>query len=45
MHTLLAQAIRGGQSYQPTFETTAELHRLVDAITQASDGGREVAFE
>ena len=32
------------KSRQPTFETAVELHRLVDAIKQASDTGREVAF-
>jgi predicted dehydrogenase len=43
MYTLLAQAIGGGQARQPTFETAVELHRLVDAIKQASDDGREVS--
>ena len=42
MYTLFAQAIRGGESRQPTFETAVELHRLVDAVKQASDTGREV---
>jgi predicted dehydrogenase len=50
MYTLFAQAIRegairGGESHQPTFETAVDLHRLVDAIKEASDGGREVSFE
>jgi predicted dehydrogenase len=49
MYTLFAQAIRegeirDGESRQPTFATAVELHRLVDAIKQASDGGREVIF-
>jgi predicted dehydrogenase len=44
MYTLFAQAIRGGGSRQPTFETAVELHRLIDVITQASDNGREAAF-
>jgi predicted dehydrogenase len=45
MYTQFARAIRSGQSHQPTFETAVELHRLVDAIKQASDEGREVGFE
>jgi predicted dehydrogenase len=45
MYTLFARAIRDGGSHQPTFETAVELHRLVDAIKQASDTGREVSFE
>jgi predicted dehydrogenase len=45
MYTLFAQAIHEGKSRQPTFETAVELHRLVDAITQASDNGREVSCE
>jgi predicted dehydrogenase len=44
MYTLFAQAIRGGKSRQPTFETAVDLHRLVDAIKRASDNGREVTF-
>ena len=44
MYTLLARAIRNGESRQPTFETAVDLHRLVDAIKQASDTGREVTF-
>ena len=49
MYTLFAQAIRdgairAGESRQPTFETAVGLHRLVDAIKQASDNGREVTF-
>ncbi len=44
MYTLFAQAIRGGGSRQPTFETAVELHRLIDAIKQASDNGREATF-
>jgi predicted dehydrogenase len=49
MYTLFAQAIRDralrGESRQPTFATAVELHRLVDAVKQASDNGREVACE
>jgi predicted dehydrogenase len=37
-------AIRDGKSRQPTFETAVDLHRLVDAIKQASDNGREASF-
>jgi predicted dehydrogenase len=50
MYTLFAQAIReravhDGESRQPTFAIAVDLHRLVDAIKQASDNGREVMFE
>ena len=45
MYTLFAGAIRGGGSQQPTFDTAVELHRLVDAIKQASDSGREVTYQ
>ena len=44
MYTLFARAIRDGKSHQPTFETAVDLHRLVDAIKQASDNGREATF-
>jgi predicted dehydrogenase len=39
MYALFAQAIRGGKSRQPTFETAVEVHRLIDAIKRASDDG------
>lgn len=42
MYCVFAQAIRTGQSRQPTFDTAVELHRFVDTIKQASDTGREV---
>ena len=47
MYTLFAEAIRDranetGEERRPTFETAVELHRLVDAIREASDTGREV---
>jgi predicted dehydrogenase len=45
MYTLFARAIRGGDSRQPTFATAVELHRLVDAIKQASYIGHEVTIE
>jgi predicted dehydrogenase len=45
MYTLFARAIRDRKSHQPTFETAVELHRLVDAIREASDNGREVRFD
>jgi len=45
MYTLFARAIRGGKSDQPNFATAVELHRLVDAIKQASDQGREESFK
>jgi predicted dehydrogenase len=44
MYTAFARAIHGGESHQPTFETAVDLHRLVDAIKQASDDGRAVTF-
>ncbi len=44
MYTLFAQAIRTGKGQQPNFATAVDLHRLVDAITQASDGEREVTL-
>jgi len=42
MYALFAQAIRDGNGQQPDFATAVELHRLVDAITDSSDSGREV---
>ncbi len=42
MYTLFARAIHDGNSQQPTFETAVELHRLIDAIREASDNGHEV---
>ena len=45
MYTSFAEAIREGASHQPTFATAVELHRLVDAIKQASDNGHELTFE
>jgi predicted dehydrogenase len=39
------RAIRDGESPHPTFGTAVDLHRLVDAIKQASDNGREAAFQ
>jgi predicted dehydrogenase len=44
MYTLFARAIRDGRSRQPDFATAVELHRLVDAVKQASDDGREARF-
>ena len=43
MYAEFGQAIREGRAAQPDFATAVELHRLVDAIRQASDTGREVA--
>jgi len=43
MYTLFAQAIRSGESRQPTFETAVGLHRLIDAIKLASADGHHVA--
>jgi predicted dehydrogenase len=50
MYALFAQAIRDrairdGENHQPTFDTAVELHRLIDAIKEASDNRREVTFE
>ena len=45
MYTLFARAIRGGETHQPTFATAVNLHRLVDAIKDVSDNGREAIFE
>jgi predicted dehydrogenase len=44
LYTLFAQAVRNRTSRHPTFETAVDLHRLVDAVKQASDNGREVTF-
>jgi predicted dehydrogenase len=44
MYAQFARAMRDGDSRQPTFKTAVELHRLVDAIKQASDSGHEVAL-
>jgi predicted dehydrogenase len=45
MYASFAQAIGGGESRQPNFQAAVELHRLVDAIKQASDQGRAVTFD
>jgi predicted dehydrogenase len=47
MYTVFARsiregAIRDGENHQPTFDTAVDLHRLVDAIKEASDNAREV---
>jgi predicted dehydrogenase len=42
MYAQFARAIRGGDRRPPSFGTAVELHRLVDAIKQASDSGREI---
>jgi predicted dehydrogenase len=44
MYALFAQAVRDGKSRQPTFETAVDLHRLIDAIRQASEKAREVTI-
>jgi predicted dehydrogenase len=41
MYALFARAIRGEASAPPSFGTAVELHRLVDAVKEASDTGRE----
>ena len=45
MYALFARAIRGGDAPLPDFATAVDLHRLVDAIKQASDTGRAVNFD
>jgi predicted dehydrogenase len=45
LYALFARAIRDGANRQPNFETAVALHRLVDAIKQASDNGREARLE
>jgi predicted dehydrogenase len=42
MYTAFARAICGGGGVLPDFATAVEMHRLVDAIRQASDTGRAV---
>jgi len=44
MYTVFARAIRDGNGQQPNFATAVALHRLVDAIKEASDSAREVRF-
>jgi predicted dehydrogenase len=44
MYTRFAQAVGAGESHPPSFETAVGLHRLIDAIKQASDTGREVTI-
>ena len=45
LYTQFARAIRDGESHQPTFATAVDLHRLVDAVKQASDTGRYMTIE
>ncbi len=42
MYCGFADAIRGGQSVHPTFETAVSMHRFIDALRQAAESGREV---
>jgi predicted dehydrogenase len=44
MYALFAGAIRGGEARLPNFATAVQLHRLVDAIKQASDSGHAVTL-
>ncbi len=37
VYALFAEAIRGGESRQPTFETAVGLHRLLDRLRQSSE--------
>ncbi len=43
MYYQFGQSIRSGESCQPDFDTAVQLHRFIDTIQEASDGGREVA--
>jgi predicted dehydrogenase len=50
MYTFFAQAIQNRANREadgrlPDFATAVELHRLVDAIKEASDAGREARFD
>lgn len=45
MYALFAEAIRTGQSRQPTFDTAVDLHRFIDTIKHSSDTGRELAVK
>jgi predicted dehydrogenase len=44
MYTRFAKSIHDGNGRQPDFATAVALHRLVDAIKEASDNAREVKF-
>jgi len=44
IYALFANAINGGDSKQPDFETAVGLHHFIDAITQASEERREVSL-
>jgi predicted dehydrogenase len=44
MYALFARAIRDRETRLPDFATAVDLHRLVDAIKQSSDTGREATF-
>jgi len=45
MYSRFAQAIGSRESQHPTFDTAVDLHRLIDAIKQASDNRREVMLD
>ena len=40
---MFGEAIRGEGERQPDFDTAVDLHRLVEAMRNASDTGRAVA--
>jgi hypothetical protein len=42
MYVLFAQAIREGQTLQPTFEIAVDPQRLIDTIRLAPEGRRQV---
>jgi predicted dehydrogenase len=42
LYASFAQAIRGGAASHPDFESAVALHRVIDAIEQASKSGRAV---
>jgi hypothetical protein len=43
MYVKFAQAIQTGKDHEPTL-TAIQLHRLIDAIKQASNSGQKVKF-
>jgi predicted dehydrogenase len=44
LYTLFAHAIRDGKGGHPDFATAVELHRLIDAIKEASNSGRQASL-
>jgi predicted dehydrogenase len=44
MYASFAKAIHGGSASYPNFETAVALHRVIDAIREASESGRAVSI-